>query len=399
MESTHEIRTIHPYEAPLRILWKITNEPAWEVFQTIIGEQGKYFPDPPTAFRGGGIIMPSSKELAPHYTKFLSSERPFAVVPVTSEPNGRLTDVIHFPTKKDTMRFDATLASYRELVGDYVYEHWNPKIDGPAPFPKATTTQLSDGTYVTSEKYRGYLRGIGKGSGALGIHELDTQRISVAELRHIVRVIDAAHPSRDSFFSWAKEYDRSIPSESLLHPDNPNTLLRGKEWWTKRIDELDGKIKFMEKDFKAIDPNFSSKKALTSMITNNLNLDAEQIIVHGALYPDNVQLARDRDGNTSGVTIMGGDRAHIGVRGELVDWLVSASANSPAHQNAIIDEFLTLHPGEKEKRGLAMHILYRSIMEASWFQKSKPDAYKNLIKLSYDIMNGNSVWKGVNEPL
>ncbi|HLD25073.1 MAG TPA: hypothetical protein VJB96_04110, partial [Patescibacteria group bacterium] len=322
-----------------------------------------------------------------------------AVVPVTSEPGGKLTDVVHFPTKKEDLRFDANLAAYRQNLGDYVYNHWDAQTNGPSPIPQVTNiTEIPDGRFVTTERYRGYLRGIGKGSGALGIHELDTDRIGADELRHIVRALDSMHPTTKDFSAWLEANDRTLPKESLLHPDNPNSTLRGKEWWTKRIDELGSKMRFLEKDFKVLDSNFSPKEALTSMITNNLDLDADQVVVHGTLYPDNVQLARDRDGKTSGMTVMGGDRAHIGVRGEMVDWLISASAESPAHQQAIIDEFLTLHPDEKEKRGLAMHTLYRSIMEASWFQKSKPDAYRNLIKLSYDIMNGNGVWNGVNVP-
>lgn len=400
MEIPTEAPIIRRYESPLRVTWEVKNSTAWKELTDLVSDQGKFLPEPPTAFRGGGIIGPTSKDLAPSYAKFIESERPFAVVPVTSEPGGKLTDVIHFPTKKEDIRFDANLAAYRQNLGDYVYKHWDAQTNGPAPLPQVTSvSELPDGRIATTERYRGYLRGIGKGSGALGIHELDTQRISTDELRHIVRALDSAHPTAKDFYRWLEENGRTLPKESLLHQENPNNTLRGKEWWTKRIDELGGKIKFLEKDFKTIDPNFTPKDALTAMITNNLDLDAEQVVVHGALYPDNIQLARDRDGRTSGMTIMGGDRSHIGVRGEMVDWLISASAESPAHQQAIIDEFTTLHPDEKDKRGLAMHTLYRCLMEASWFQKTKPDAYNNLIKLSYDIMNGNGVWTGVNSPL
>lgn len=392
VEAPHELPIVHRYESPLKTKWEVKKPDAWKELTDLVSAQGKFLPEPPTAFRGGGIIAPSSKDLAPSYAKFLESERPFAVVPVTSEPGGKLTDVVHFPTKKENMRFDANLAAYRQHLGDYVFNHWDAQTNGPAPLPQVTNvSELPDGRVVTTERYRGYLRGIGKGSGALGIHELDTQRISTDELRHIVRALEGTHPTAKDFYAWLAAEGRTLPAESLLHPDNPQSALRGKEWWTKRIDELGGKIKFMEKDFKAIDPNFSPKEALTTMITNNLDLDAEPVVVHGTLYPDNIQLARDRDGRTSGMTVMGGDRSHIGVRGEMVDWLITASAESPAHQQAIIEEFLTLHPDEKDKQGLAMHVLYRSIMEASWFQKSKPEAYGNLIKLSYDIMNGNGV--------
>lgn len=400
MEAPHELPLVRRYESPLRVPWEVKNPEMWKELVSVATLQGKQVTDPPTAFRGGGIIAPASKDLAPSYAKFLESERPFAVVPVTSEPGGRLTDVVHFPTKKEELRFDANLAAYRQQLGDYVYNHWDAQTNGPSPLPQVTNVaELPDGRVVTTERYRGYLRGIGKGSGVLGINELDTQRISTDELRHIVRALDAMHPSAKDFYAWLTAEGRTLPAESMLHPDNPHNTLRGKEWWTKRIDELGAKIKFLEKDFKGIDPNFSPKEALTTMITNNLDLDAEQVVVHGTLYPDNVQLARDRDGKTSGMTVMGGDRSHIGVRGEMVDWLIAASAESPAHQQALIDEFLTLHPDEKDRRGLAMHTLYRSIMVAQWFGTKKPTEYKNLIQLSYDILNGNGVWKGVNAKL
>lgn len=400
MEVHNEAPIIRKYEIPTRVPWEVTDKAQFDQLTDVLAKNNLLVPDPLVAYRGGGIIAPASRDLTTSYAKFLESERPFAVVPVTSEPGGKLTDVVHFPTKKEDLRFDANLAAYRQHLGDYVSDHWDPKTNGPSPIPQVTNiTQLPDGRIVTTERYRGYLRGLGKGSGALGIHELDTQRISTGELRHIVRAVDAMHPTSKDFYAWLQETNRILPTESLLHPDNPNNRLRGKEWWTKRIDELNDKIKFLEKDFVAIDPNFSPKEALSQMIQNNLDLDAEQVVVHGALYPDNIQLSRDRDGKTGGMTVMGGDRAHIGVRGEMIDWLISASAESSLHQHALIDEFLLLHPDEKNKRGLAMHVLYRSLMEASWFQKSKPEAFKNLIKLSYDIMNGNDVWKGVNEPL
>lgn len=395
MEAPTEAPVIRPHESPLRVPWKIEKPDKFKELSDLVSSLGKFLPEPPTAFRGGGIIVPATRDLAPSYARFLTSERPFAVVPLTSEQNGRLTDVMHFPTKQEgPIRFDATLATYRQDLGDYVFQHWNSNTDGPAPIPQVTSVStLPDGRVVTTEKYRGYLRGIGKGSGALGIHEMDTKRITTDELRHIVRAIDTMHPTASEFYTWVTEQSRTLPTESLLHPNNPQNELRGASWWQDRIGELTKKLKPMEKDFRALDPNFDVTASLTQMIQQNQDLNAEKVVAHGTLYPDNIQLSRDRDGSTSGMTIVGGDRAHIGVRGEMIDWLITAAAESPAHQNAMIEEFIKLHPGEADRRGLAMHTLYRAISEASWFSAKKPLEYNNLVKLSYDILNGNGVWK------
>lgn len=399
MEGQLESPNIRRYEAPLRIPWEIKNQAIWNEVSDYISSLGKYPTQPPTAFRGGDVVVPDNKDLAFSYAAFLANERPFLVMPLTNEPNGKITDVLRYPTKSENIRFDANVAAYRQHLGDYAYRHWDTAHNGPSPIPQTTEiSTLPNGMYATTERYRGYLRGIGKGSGALGIHELDTRRISIDELRHIVRVLDAMHPTRDQFYTWIQDNERVIPKESFLHPDHPQHELRNAAWWQERSMELQKKVRYMDKAFRAINPDFDASAKIAQYIELNKNNPAEKIIAHGALYPDNIQLSHDRDGQTSGITIMGGDRSHVGVRGEMADWLIAASAESPAHQKAIIDEFITLHPEDSEKQGLAMHTLYRSIMEASWFAKQKPDAYRNLIQLSYDILNGNGVWHTTSRP-
>ncbi|HLD24641.1 MAG TPA: hypothetical protein VJB96_01860, partial [Patescibacteria group bacterium] len=76
MESPRsEAPILHRYESPLRTPWEVKNPTAWKELTDLVSAQGKFLPDPPTAFRGGGIIAPSSKDLAPSYAKFLESER------------------------------------------------------------------------------------------------------------------------------------------------------------------------------------------------------------------------------------------------------------------------------------------------------------------------------------
>lgn len=417
MERSPEPLPKRRYESPLHLTWEIKDPVKFTELQDIISEQHKFLTTPPAVFRGGGVLAPTSKDLALPYRHFLASERPFVVLPVTSEAGGKLTDVVHFPTSTEELRFDANLAAYKQHLGDYVSSHWSQ--EGMSPIPKATNfTTLPDGRYVTSEEYRGYTKGIGKGPGALGIHELDIQHNTPDDMRSIVRTLSSATPSSADFYSWVRENNRVLPKESLLNPDNPRTALRGQEWWSSsdttqetRSQELAKQLKPLEKDFRAIDPAMDPHQKIATLIENNAQiflhqngkaerpeLVAEPVIVHGALYPDNIQLSRQRGAQNPDVTILGGDRAHQGVRGEMIDWLVTAAAESPMHQKAMIEEFLTLHPSESDRRGLAMHVLYRSLKEAPWFAKHKPVAYQNLIKLSYDILEGNGVWNGVNTP-
>lgn len=195
------------------------------------------------------------------------------------------------------------------------------------------------------------------------------------------------------------------------------TVARGQEWWINtgapmdRLRELSEKVREMDKDFRRIDPEFNAEQSLEQMIRNNIalfphqngtidnqDLVADTVITHGTVYPENIHQNIPRDGGKPTYTVFGGDRAHVGLRGEMIDWLVAASAESAAHQNALLKEFMTLHPGEKDRRGLAMHVLYRSIHEASWFAKQTPESYGNLVKLTHDILTNTGIWEGVNTP-
>lgn len=419
-EAPQESPQIHRYESPTHIPWEQTDTTGFEALASFLKYKGLLLPEPLIAFRGGGIVAPKTTDLAPGYRRFLAADRSMAVIPLKSEADGRLTDVVHFPKNQEgALRFDANLAAYKKHVGDYVHEHWDTASYGPSPLPKVSSIdRMGDGCYVTVDRYRPYLRDVGKGSGALSIHELDTQKISVDDMRRLVHVLDAAHPRLTEFHAWMAQNGRTAPPESCLHPDHKLTALRGQEWWIQpnaksdRIRELSEKIAFLKEELAAIDPDFDPKKSLEAMIKNNLPIFPHQngttdspeaakqlAVVHGALYPGNIHLSQTRDRSQSFFTITGGDRSHIGLPAESVDWLITASAASPAHQEALISEFLALHPSAYEKRGLAMHTLYRAIAESSWFAAgNKPLELKNLAKLTYDILNGNNIWEGVNTP-
>ncbi len=419
MEAPKETPLIRKYELPTNVPWEVTDKTQFSQFTDILTKNGLVPPDPLIAYRGGGMLAPSAKELAPAYAHFLSSERFMAVIPVTQEPGGKLEQVVHFPTKKEEAPFDVNLATYKLFVGNYVSDHWNAKENGPPPIPEVKQIDnLDDGRVVTVSRYRPYLRGLGKGAGLLGIKEMDTKRISPEELKHVVQVLDAIHPTVSDFRAWTEKNGQSLPGSSWLSDKNSMTAARGQEWWinpdapTDRLRELSEKVRDMDKDFRRIDPEFNAEQSLEQMIRNNIalfphqngtidnpDLAADTVITHGTIYPENIHQNIPRDGGKPTYTVFGGDRAHVGLRGEMIDWLVAASAESPAHQHALLKEFMTLHPGEKDRRGLAMHVLYRSIHEASWFAKQNAESYGNLVKITHDILTSKGVWESVNTPL
>src|SRR3989344_764658 len=124
MERSTEPSPMRRYESPLHVSWEIKNPTMFTELQHVITEQHKFMANPPAVLRGGGVFAPTSKDLALPYKNFLASERPFVVMPVTSEEGGKLTDVVHFPTSKEDLRFDANLAAYKQHLGDYVSSHW-----------------------------------------------------------------------------------------------------------------------------------------------------------------------------------------------------------------------------------------------------------------------------------
>lgn len=405
----------------MHLTWQESTKGAVSELTSILSKHNLTLPEPLVAFRGGGIMEPKTNDLAPRYKAFLSNDRPIAVVPVKEETGGKLTDVIHFPAKKEggAIRFDANLAAYKYHVGQFVYEHWD-RADGQPPLTQVRAVEeLPDGRFVTIDRYRPYLRGLGKGAGSLGIHEMDTVRVSLDDTKRLVHVLDSVQPKATEFRSWLEEKHAWVPKEALLHPDNPLTALRGQEWWINptakmdRLRELSAKADTMQKEFAALDPAFQPKQALESFIRTNVSIFPHQdghmdvpgqekalYIVHGTLYPDNIHQSQNSDRTKTFFTVTGGDRSHIGLAGESIDWLITAAAESPAHQNALIAEFLSLHPGDTDKRGLAMHTLYRALSESSWFaSQGKTTEVSNLVKLSYDILQGKGIWNGVNLPL
>lgn len=409
---------VQKYESPMRVPWEVTNPAAEADLSAVLQKYHLHLPDPLVALRGGGMLAPKSQDLAPGYKSFLTAERSMAVIPVKAETGGKLTDVVHLPTKIEPLRFDANLAAYKQQVGEYVSQHWD-TVNGPPPLTQVTAVdQLPDGRYVTIDRYRPYLRGLGKGSGTLGLHELDTERISLDDTRQLVHTLNAIHPPLSDFRSWMAEKGNTIQKESMLHPDNPLTALRGQEWWINpnarmdRLRELTTKAAALQKEFTDIDPAFKPGDALTQMIRNNIAVFPHQdghtdspeqaahlAVVHGTLYPDNIHQSQTPDRSKTFFTVTGGDRAHVGLAAESIDWLVTAAAASPAHQEALISEFLILHPSETDRRGLAMHVLYRTLSEAPWFAHSKNNERQNLAQLAYDILRGNGVWRGVNTPV
>jgi hypothetical protein len=417
-ELIRETPLVRRYENATHLAWKV-EKPAGQAELTDFLSRYNLAPaEPLMVMRGGGIFAPVSNDIAPGYKRYLTNERPFAVLPVKSDPNGRLEQVVHFPTRIESLRPDANLATYKQFVGDYVAAHWGHDSGVLPPLAKTVIDTLPDGRFVTMDKYRPYLRGLGKGSGALGIHEFDTKRFDLTQTPALLATLQAVHPDAASFAAWVKERDGVLPRESTLHPENPQHALRGQEWWVNptadsdRLRELTDKAKGLGKQFAALDSSFDAPKALEDMIKNNLAIfphvdgsgtPAQKdglVVVHGTIYPDNIQQSTNREGTKSFYTITGGDRSHVGLPGEMIDWLVSASAESPAHQEALIAEFLKRFPSDKDKRGLAMHILYRNLMELPWFASQEKTAeVANLTKLSYDIMKGNGIWQGVNTPV
>jgi hypothetical protein len=418
-EIALEQRPIRRYESPLHVQWKVQDKEKMSELTDVLAKHDRMIAEPFSAFRGGGIVKPNASELDPGYGLFLTSDRGMMVAPVVSEKGGKLTDVVHVPTQKESpIRNDANLAAYKQYVGRFVYEHWD-KSQGPPPIPEVTAVDtLPNGQYVTMDRYRPYLRGIGKGNGSMALHVLDAEQISTDETRQLVHVLDAIHPNANEFGAWMESQNVHVPKESLLDKDNPMMALRGQEWWVNpsapadRLRELTVKAKALEKEFTAIDPTFKAEPALTQFIQNNLSIlphqngtvDSSDVadhlrVVHGALYPGNINRSDTADRTKKYFTITGGDRSHIGLAGESIDWLVASAAASPAHQEALISEFMKLHPDDTDKRGLAMHVLYRALSESTWHASHSPASdVRNLAKLSYDILSGNGVWSGVNTP-
>lgn len=306
------------------------------------------------------------------------------------------TALVHEQPKSERSPREETLASYRTQFATFLHERWDESKFGKFPMEKPTEDFVSLGAEGVTN----------------GIHELNTERITPDNLRALTRVLDAMHTPSSEFQTWVRSTNAEIPTESWLHKDNPKFAQRGKEWWTDRLTELTKTINENKNLYNSIDPNFPLEEKLGEMIRNNFDLyphtdgtidkpalAADAVVIHGALYPATIRIHTHEHGVD--FSVGGGDRAQgYGLRGHMIDWLVTSAAASPDHQLALIDEFLTLHPSDKDKRGLAMQLMYRSVMELPWFLKNnKPEEVKNLARLTYDIVKGNGVWAGVNTPL
>ena len=371
--------------------------------------------------------------------KVLYSDRPFAVV-VTDDGK-----VVHWPTEKMTTdernekRLDANLAAYREVYADFLETQDSIKKLGYNPIPKASQVIEVDGKYVTVVDFANGLHSLGQGSPAEGIHEFNTRFLSPRDMEGLVRAIDAAHVSSKEFY--ARVDQSRIPDRSWFK-EGFKICFRGKEWWfnkTKRkenatqgkqvgneeqeygdrLGELYEKVRGsaeMSRLVHEVAPELDFRKALEGMIVNNqflyppqkaqiAELNDMMVVVHGTICPDNIQAFLGKDGKMR-YLLSSGDRSQgVGLRGQEIDWLVSACAASPEHQYALINAFIKIQAEnhrnvELEKRGLAMHILYRAISEGRWFaDKGKTKEAENLVRLSRDILEGNGVWRGVNRAL
>lgn len=372
------------------------------------------------AFGGGGILEPSpsavTKKGQEHFAKSKSKAVVLGHTTGSTEPNV----VLHYPTNPERKHFDETFYAYQTHVGEYLRNSWDAEKLGLNPLPGIIgSTKLEDGRHVVAVRFRKNFEPLGLGGPAHGIHEMDTARITPDHLRKLVHVLDAMHTDAAAFQAWVRESGKDMPEESWLNAKNPGFAFRGKEWWISptgsddRIHELADRVRTNGQLYQTVDPAFDMESGIRDMIGNNIelyphtdgsmdrpDLAADAVVVHGALYPDNIHMHK-RNGSGVDFTVSGGDRAQgMGLRGQMIDWLVTSAAASPAHQEALISEYLTLHPSDKDRRALAMHVMYRSVMEAPWFaRRGKLKEAGNLARLAYDIVRGNGIWSGVNTPL
>lgn len=132
----------------------------------------------------------------------------------------------------------------------------------------------------------------------------------------------------------------------------------------------------------------------------------ETVVANGIVNPNNVCSSSDPETGEINITLTSGDRSQLmSPRGQEVDWIIAAVASDPDEQMAIVDEFMNFQREQKcdynkELRGLAMHVMYRSISEAHWFAEhghGKMTEAENLVKLASQIIKGEGRWEGVNK--
>lgn len=436
-------------EALLDLPWEVVQADKLQKVRDFASRVGFYIPAEVKAFQGGSILKPADGILQNEADqKYLESGRPIAVLPAKSSKDQIEYDrVLHIPTNTEKIssesRFDANLAAYRGIVGEFVGKRIWKDPHSPNPIPEALNTYEMDDSkhttvYAIVTELRKGIEGLGTGHPEAGIHELDLQKLPPEEIPRLLRVLDAIHVSSDQFRTWADSEGIYIPAESWLSPNNPRCALRGQEWWINPDGAKDDRLKELTRLAElnpptgAVDrfpelrnlyakyfPENDYQQLLKQMIEANLplyphqngnvddrNLVGETVVVHGILNPNNIHKKLNPLTGSVDYTITGGDRAQLfGLRGQEIDWLVAASAASPDYQNRLLDEFLKLQKNRgrnynKELRGLAMHVMYRSISEAHWFaEHGKMAEAENLVKLASQIIKGEGRWEGVNTTL
>jgi len=417
---TEAPRSANARESSFLPKWKVTNQAEVTKMIDAAHKMGVVMYDDLPIYRGGGILEPADAAAGKTNREAYANSKSAAVVLGRTKGSSEPNVVIHYPTNTEWQRYDATFFAYQAYLGDYLRETWNAQTRGLNPLPGILgSIRLDDGRFVTAIRFRKNFVRLGHEGQAKGVHMLDTSRITPGELRHVVRTLDAIHVDADEFRTWAKETNADIPKESTLNTENPGYAFRGKEWWispdgeSDRMTELTKKAKAYEEIYRSVDPSFDPAEGIASMIRNNIELyphtdgridhpelTGDMVVVHGALYPDNIHIRRENNGKLN-ITVTGGDRAQgMGLRGQMIDWMITAAAESPKHQNALISEYIKLHPSDKDRRALAMHVMYRSVLEIPWFiNRGYMDQARNLATLVHSITTGKGVWAGVQTPL
>lgn len=441
MLTPTETRSFTP-EFLMDIPWEVTNQEGLKELQGIATGFGLKLFEKPKAIRGGKIFGIPNKTLGikrPEGQKtleeYLSGERDIGIFPAfegkTPEPNR----LIFLTTQEKAKKFGANLLAWKEFYADVIEDKWKKDgKEGSSPIPKALKTlQLSDGRFAVVTEFFHNFTDLGLGEPDVGVHQMDTDKLKLAEIPQLFNALESISIPSEEFLTAVKQED--IP-ESQLKVGDAKCAQRGHEWWwdpnagDDRFRELNrlanGEIKdYRPEDTLQIEALYKNlfedgdfPDLLVTMITNNLDLYPHQdgsfsgkdpkllgkmVVTHGTLYPGQIHKKNDSETGEIVYMITGGDRSQLyGLRGQTIDWLVASAAASPDHQKALIKEFIKRYPDEKERRGLAMHVMYRCISEVPWFVKNgKIEEAKNLVKLTHDILIGDGsdwegAWNGVN---
>lgn len=440
--------------------WVETDSILYGQLKKVADQNGLRLSDKPKALRGGGILGlpvnetgvsrvpttadPELKSLE----EFLSSERHIAVIPAfegeTSEFN-RLIFVLNHTEK--TKHFGPNFEAWKTKYAAFLEKKW--KKDGkpgkcPVP-PSVNTFQTQDGhTCIVTDYYDKY-ESLGSGEPDWAVHEADLKKLPNADHEagwdNLLDALDSTAVPTEEFLG-SDEY-KNIP-DSWLKEGNAQCALRNHEWWynpartyedenTKykdRLWELTEAINnplvkdIYEQEFGSTE---EAARLLKKMIFNNLPLYRYQngttkkeingvmvekdekllgksVVTLGTIYPGQVHKSIDAETGMAVYMFTGGDRAQLyGLRGQMIDWLVSSCAKSPAHQKALIRAFMRKYGSDpREMRGLAMHVMYRCISEAVHFgKKGETEEAGNLVELTKAIMTGDGsewdgAWDGVN---